>query len=266
MRHERNGACPCGSGSKFKRCCGADPERQAALVDVENAAAFLPALRPSGAAVLSFCARAADELGENDGNVPDDLVADGVALVEAADRAQIVSIFREAAPDAWKRLLEIADRAEQKLVGSAVRGAICDRRPVPRTQLLMIELEEDLPDEVGVRLGAVLPSGAVWSSADAEAALSDLPPGFLWRRVWEPTDGLLYDRVEERHIERVRLLCDALHRHLPLPSLPRASEIMLADCELVLRDDEQARRTAATLLLSHASYLAACAIEAGSLN
>ena len=266
MRHERNDPCPCGSGSKFKRCCGADPERQAALVDVENAAAFLPALRPSGAAVLSFCARTAEDLGENDGNVPDDLVADGVALVDTTDRAQIVSTFREAAPDAWERLLQIADHAEQELVGSAVRGAICDRRPVPRAQLLVIEMEENLPDEVGVRLGAVLPSGAVWSSADAEAVLSHLPRGFLWRPVWEPTDGLLYDRVEERHVERVRLLCDALHRHLPLPSLPRASQIMLADCELVLRDDEQARRTAAMLLLSHASYFAASAIEAGSLN
>jgi hypothetical protein len=137
---------------------------------------------------------------------------------------------------------------------------------VPRTQLLVIEIEDDLPDEVGVRLGAVLPSGAVWSTADAEAVLPDLPRGFLWRRVWEPTKGPLYDRVRERHVERVRLLCDALHRHLPLPSLPRASQIMLADCGLVLRDDEQARRTAATLLLSHASYLAATALEAGSLN
>ena len=198
--------------------------------------------------------------------MPDDLVADAVALVDATDRAQIVSTFREAVPEAWERLLEIADLAEQGLAGSAVRGAICDRRPVPRAQLLVIEMEENLPDEVGVRLGAVLPSGAVWSSADAEAVLSDLPRGFLWRRVWEPTDGPLYDRVEEQHVERIRLLCDALHRHLPLPSLPRASRIMLADCGLVLRDDEQARRTAATLLLSHASYLAASATEAGALN
>jgi hypothetical protein len=266
VRHERNEPCPCGSGSKFKRCCGADPERQAALVNVENAAAFLPTLRPSGAAALSFCARAAEQLGENEGNVPDDLIAEGLAIVDAIDRGQIVSTFREAAPDVWEQLLEIADYAEQQLVGSALRGAICDRRPVPRAQLLVIEVEESLLDEVGVRLGAVLPSGAVWSGADAEAVLSDLPPGFLWRRVWEPTEGVLYDRVEEWHVERVRLLCDALQRHLPLPSLPRASQIMLADCALVLRDYEQARRTAATLLLSHASYLAASANEAGSLN
>ena len=205
-------------------------------------------------------------LGENDGSVPDDIVAAGVALVDDNDRAQITATFREAAPDAWERLAEVADHTQRELVGSAIRGAICDRRPVPRTQLVLFEMEVNLPDEVGVRLGAVLPSGAVWSLADAESVLPELPSGFLWRRVWEPTEGPLLDLVEDWHVERVRLLCDALHRHLPLPSLPRASQIMLADCEAVLRDDAQARRTAATLLLSHASWVAASAFQAESPN
>lgn len=266
MRYRRNDPCPCGSGSKYKHCCGVDPTRRAALVDVRNAAAFLPALRPVGAAVLCYCGRVADELGENEGIVPDDVLAGGVALVDDTDRAQIVYTFSAAAPDVWERLLEIADHAERELVGSAVRGAICDRRPVARAQLVVIETEENLPDELGVRLGAVLPSGAVWSFADAENVLPELPQGFLCDRVWEPTQGPLLDRVEDWHVERVRLLCDALHRHLPLPSLPRASQIVLADCEAVLRDDSRARRTAATLLLSHASWVAASAIQAESRN
>ena len=252
--------------SKYKRCCGVDPARHVALVDVQNAGAFLPALRPVGAAVLRYCGRVADELGENEGSVPDDILAGGVTLVDDTDRAQIVSTFSAAAPDAWARLAEIADHAERELVGSAVRGAICDRRPVSRTQLVLIEVDQNLPDEVAVRLGAVLPSGAVWSFADAENALPELPRGFLWRRVWEPTEGPLLDRVEDLHVERVRLLCNALHRHLPLPSLPRASQIVLADCEAVLHDDWQARRTAATLLLSHASWIAASAIQTESRN
>jgi hypothetical protein len=266
MRCRRNDPCPCGSGSKYKRCCGVDPARCAALTEVRNAAALLPVLRPVGAAVLCYCGRVADELGENEGSVPDDVVAGGVALIDEADRAQIVSTFSAAAPDVWELLLEIADHAERELVGSAIRGAICDRRPVPRTELVVIEMEEDLPDEVGVRLGAVLPSGAVWSFADAHDVLPELPQGFLWHRVWEPTEGPLLDRVEDWHVERVRLLCDALHRHLPLPSLPRASQIVLADCEAVLRDDSQARRTAATLLLSHAGWVAASTIQAESRN
>jgi hypothetical protein len=80
------------------------------------------------------------------------------------------------------------------------------------------------------------------------------------------TDGPLLDRVEDWHVKRVRLLCDALYRHLPLPSLPRASQIVLAACEVVHRDDSQARRTAATLLLSHASWVAASGIQAASPN
>jgi hypothetical protein len=147
---------------KHKRCCGADAGRRAALITVQDAAAFLPALRP-------------------------------------------------------------AAHAERELVGSAIRGAICDRRPVARTHLAVLERDESLPDEIGVRLGAVLPSGAVWSLADAENVLPDLPPGFLGQRVREPKDGPLIERVEDWHVERVRLLCDALRRHLPLPSLPRAT-------------------------------------------
>jgi len=266
MHHRRNDPCPCGSGSKYKRCCGADPARRAALADVHNAAAFLPALRPAGPAVLSYCGRVANELGENEGYVPDEVVAGGVALVEEPDRAEILSTFREAAPDVWEPLQEIAGHAEREVVASAVRGAICDRRPVARSQLLVVEVDENLPDEVGVRLGAVLPSGAVWSFADAEDVLQELPPGFLSRRVWAPNKGPLFERVEDWHVERVRLLCDALHRHLPLPSLPRASRILLADCEAVLRDYSQARRTAATLLLSHAGWVAASAFEAESPN
>jgi SEC-C motif len=108
MRQRRNEPCPCGSGSKYKRCCGADPARHAALVDVQNAAALVPALRPVGADVLCYCGRVADELGENEGSVPDDIVAGGVDLMEDSDRAQVVSTFCATAPEVWARLAEIA--------------------------------------------------------------------------------------------------------------------------------------------------------------
>lgn len=115
----------------------------------ENAAA-LPALRPDGVNVLSFCKRAEERLGEHAGMVPDDVVAGGVALVDDTDRASTVSTFCKAAACVWEQLRGIADRAERELVGSAVRGAICDHWPMPRMQLLVIETEENLPAEVGV--------------------------------------------------------------------------------------------------------------------
>lgn len=256
MRAGRNQPCPCGSGVKYKRCCGAEFGRGAALTQLQNAAALIPALRPRGTEVLAFAGRAAEELGENDGNVPDVVVAEGLPLVDAVDRAQIVACFADACPDEWSRIAPVGDIAERELVGSAIRGAVCDRRPVARTHLVLIEVEEHLPSEVGTRLGLVLPSGAVWGIPDAEAILPELPPGFLWQRVWEPREGPLLERVEDWQADRVRLLCDALARHLPLPSLPRASRIVGADCEAALADDDQARRIAATLLLSLASWLA----------
>jgi hypothetical protein len=225
-------------------------------VELRNAAALIPALRPCGVEVLAYAGRLADELGENDGHVPDGVVAEGLPLVDAVDRAQIVECFADACPGEWSRIASHGETAERELVSSAIRGAVCDRRPVARTHLVLIEVEEHLPSEVGTRLGLVLPSGAVWGIPDAEAVLPELPPGFLWQRVWEPRDGPVLERVEDWHADRVRLLCDALVRHLPLPSLPRASRIVGADCQAALADDEQARRVAATLLLSHASWLA----------
>lgn len=256
MRTGRNAPCPCGSGLKYKRCCGAAPRRDTALAHLQNAAALIPALRPRGTEVLAFAGRTADELGENDGHVPDEVVAEGLPLVDAVDRAQIVACFADACPDEWSRAAAIGEIAERELVGSAIRGAVCDRRPVARTHLVLIEVEEHLPSEVGTRLGLVLPAGAVWGFPDAEAILPELPPGFLWQRVWEPREGPLLERVEDWQADRVRLLCDALARHLPLPSLPRASRIVGTDCEAALADDDQARRVAATLLLSLASWLA----------
>ena len=69
MRARRNESCPCGSGLRFKRCCGADPARRAALIEVQDAAAFLPALRPAGAAVLRYCSGVADDAPFNVGQV-----------------------------------------------------------------------------------------------------------------------------------------------------------------------------------------------------
>lgn len=166
----------------------------------------------------------------------------------------------------WRRCRQLIDHAERELIASAIRGAICDRRPVPRTQLLVIEHSRWLPPSPAVRLGAVLPSGALWSIADVETVLPELPQSFLWQEVREPREGPLLERVEDRHVTRVRLLCDALERHLPIPSLPRASRIVLADSRKVLANDTTARRTAAALLLSHAGFVISMQSSVESMN
>jgi hypothetical protein len=240
--------------------------RRALVSDLWNAAAYVPMLRPVGGAVLAFAVRAAEELGENDGSVPDAVVERALTLVEPDDCAQIIRCFAEAEPETWRRCRRLINQAERELIASAIRGAICDRRPVPRTQLLVIEHSRWLPPSAAVRLGVVLPSGAIWSIADADAVLAELPPDFLWQEVQEPRDGPLLDRVDDRHVARVRLLCDALERHLPIPSLPRASRIVLADSRNVLANDSTARRTAAALLLSHTGWIASMRSPVVSVN
>jgi hypothetical protein len=240
--------------------------RRAVVTELWNAAAFVPMLRPAGAAVLAFAGDAAEELGENDGSVPDAVVERAFALVEPDDCAQIVRCFAEAEPETWRRCRRLINQAERELIASAIRGAICDRRPVPRTQLLVIERSTWLPASAAARLAAVLPSGAIWSIADVDAVLPELPRDFLWQEMQEPREGPLLDRVDDRHVARVRLLCGALERHLPIPSLPRASRIVLADSRKVLANDSTARRTAAALLLSHTGWIASIRSPVGSVN
>jgi hypothetical protein len=243
-----------------------EPSRAAVVTDLANAAAFVPMLRPAGAAVLAFAAGAAEELGENDGSVPGAVVKRALALVEPDDRAQIIRCFAEAEPGTWRRCRQLVDHAERELVASAIRGAICDRRPIPRTQLLVIEHSKWLPPSAALRLGVVLPSGAIWSIADVEAVLPELPQGFLWQEVREPREGPLLERVDDWHVARIRLLCDALERHLPIMSLPRASRIVLADSRKVLANDTTARRAAAALLLSHTGFVLSMQSSVESLN
>jgi hypothetical protein len=155
-----------------------EADHRAVVADISNAAAFLPMLRPVGDAVLAFAARAADELGENDGSVPDAVVDRALALVEPDDCAQIIRCFEEAEQGAWRRCRHLIDHAERELVASAIRGAICDRRPVPRTQLFVIEHSRWLPPSPAVRLGALaFVSCATRSNAISRSRRSRGPRG-----------------------------------------------------------------------------------------
>ena len=264
MRTRRNDTCPCGSGRKFKRCCGDDSvrERESARVDLGNAAAFLPSLRPYGAEVLELARRAAVELGENDGSVPAAVVERALAVLADDDRRAVVAHFAEAEPDVWERAVRALgdDESARDVVASAIRGAVCDRRPVSRVHLVVLEHAEPLPRTVPGRLGLVLPSGAVWTIADAEWLLREYGLHTSWTRWVEEQEPAMLERVDEWQIERVRLLCEATRRALPIPSLPRASGILRRDCRQVARDD------AAALLLSHAAMVAAAGMPMHSLN
>jgi hypothetical protein len=235
-------------------------------MDATNAAAFVPTLRPSGRRVLAYVEQAARELGENDGNVPESILAEARPLVSERDRREIVAAFHAQEPEIYEELVAaIPEQLEQALVASAIKGAICDRRPVPRMHLVLLEHAPTLPKTAAARLSLVLPSGAVWSVREAVSLLED---GVVeWDSSMDDTAPLVVDRVAEWQVDRVRLLAAALADNLPLASLPHASAVVAADCEDALRHAATARATAALLLVSHTAMVAAQkAGEAPSLN
>ena len=235
--------------------------RRAAIAEAEGAAAFVPSLRPSGTAVLAYAAQVADELGENEGNVPTALVAKGVRLVDENDRRSIVRCFETKEPGLCARLRRaIPNELERALVRGAIRGAICDRRPVSRVHVLVLEHVSPLPKTPAARLALVLPSGAVWSIEDALSFLDERGLPSDWDR-WVPSvEPAVLERVEDWQAERVGLLAGALERQLPYASLPRASKLLARDCAHACQRDDVARATAGALLISHATMAAATGI------
>ncbi len=173
----RNERCPCGSGEKFKRCCGtreaqAALERQASALEELAALPFLfPRLRPRGDAFAAWAERVATaELGAP-------RFDEGLALVEAAERERIGRDAEEH-PQVWQSL--VADLADEDLarkivVSGAVVAGVWERRT---RDSLALALLEDSPDEDAAEaLALVLDAGDLWNvfeSASADAALAEL--------------------------------------------------------------------------------------------
>jgi hypothetical protein len=103
------------------------------------------------------------------------------------------------------------------------------------------------------------------SCSQAPSGVSPTPSTFCGAPIWisrasrPRTQGRPLPRPRGGLARRARPA--SLRRTPPslAASLRRASRIVSADCEAVLRNDAQARRTAAMLLLSHACMLTAAA-------
>ena len=64
-----------------------------------------PELRPRGEEVIAFAEETAAMLGEDDFHVPPDLLAEGLARVELAERRRLVEHFAADQPTGWRRLV-----------------------------------------------------------------------------------------------------------------------------------------------------------------
>jgi len=252
----RNERCPCGSGEKFKRCCGtreaqAALERQASALEELAGLPFLfPRLRPRGDAFAAWAERVATaELGAP-------RFDEGLALVEAAERERIGREQAEEHPQVWQSL--VADLADEDLarkivVSGAVVAGVWERRT---RDSLALALLEDSPDEDAAEaLALVLDAGDLWNvfeSASADAALAELDDDLddeAYELMWNATI------VEEArrlggpwHDARLAELVARVRSRLPLEDFATASAALVRACDEFERDARGRERLAALLL------------------
>jgi SEC-C motif-containing protein len=251
----RNERCPCGSGEKFKRCCGtreaqAVIERKAgALEELITLAQLFPRLRPRGEAFGAWADRvAALELGGP-------RLDEGLALVEPAELGRIERAHAEEFPDVWRSLVDdLGDEqfAREAVVRGAVAAGVWERRPLDATALRWLGSPDEDPSEV---LALVLDAGDLWSvheSVTAEAALVELDEGLddeAYELAW---NAALAERASglwtEWHDARLAELVARLGSRLPLEDLPAATVTLAAACEAFAHDAVVRRRVGDMLL------------------
>jgi hypothetical protein len=248
----RNAPCPCGSGRKFKRCHGQAPGAAAgeqrkldALGEVRDLAALFPFLRPGGESFGRFADRAADELGMHDGDIPQEVVEEGMALIDARGRRRLVESFASANGRLWRALCTSVgdpDLAARALVAGAVRAAIGERQLPPRSVLEEAERAEQVIDTPAKALLFLVSGAGVWSILDAAAAgesASGFPLGSPpWLRA---VDAVAWEVAGAAHDARFRQLTRHLARRLPLARLPRLSVLLAEACSAVRDDDALVR-------------------------
>jgi hypothetical protein len=229
-----------------------------ALDSAARLARLFPALRPIGPEALAFAQHAADELEEDDGHVPTDLLERGLALLGRGEPRRLGRMFAACQPEGWSRLLEDAggrkEDLERAIAEGALTVAICERRARPRGLIAAFEDPRDAPPpDAGAAVGLVLEPAYLWCITDAIEAAPRAPSpdadDATWLAVVESIP------VSSVQLARLRMLSEPLRRQLPIRSLPRASGVLRRDLAQVEQNDQAARRAAALLLLGASASL-----------
>lgn len=194
-----------------------------------NLAGFFPWLRPESSEVLRFAEEVADDLGPNDGEVPQERIDEGVALLGPDERRRLVTCFADRHPDQWAAVGSDAGDVpalERSLVAGVVRVAILERRLPP--QLRLDHLERGIapvrsPQDA---LAVTLPPEAVWSAIDEQAAEQAAANAETERDWLRAIMTVALARMHEAHTPRVQALAAALRRRLPAAGFPTASAVL----------------------------------------
>ncbi len=181
-RTPRNAPCSCGSGRKFKLCCGTtrDQERQlrrqfGVFEEIASLPMHFPQLRPRGKKIGALLDRAVRD------GVDKATLADAVALLERRERSRIERSHAKEFPAVWRSLCaELGDEqiAREAVVLGAVLAALDERVPLHPELLALIEDTATDGDDPIEPLALALEAGDLWSlgeSVQADEALASIP-------------------------------------------------------------------------------------------
>lgn len=254
----RNEPCPCGSGRKYKRCCGFDRAAERSLEEQLGAVetlARLPFLSP----------RLVPDSDGYDAWVGHVLAGEREASTETAiaavgddELARIVSACLDLYPEAWEELAPRcgSDRdAVGALLGGVVAAGIRDHLTVERYVVELVEGSDDLSADPLEALSLCLDGDRLWSTADgaeadlAIAAIPDWADDELYDRRWAEILWRTADRLwTDWHRRRLARLVGRVEAQLPFVGFPRASGAIAVACERCATDADFRRNLAAELL------------------
>jgi hypothetical protein len=253
----RNAPCPCGSGRKYKKCCGFDRAHERLLeerLDVLEQLALLPfhepRLRPLSA---TFDAWARAVIAGTIAATPDE----AVESIGDEERRRILAVNRDELGASWD---ELALRAGAELVNGAVlagaaAAGVRDLRPPPTDVLeLLEELDEVLAEPLDA-LSWVIGGEALWSRRETELVESGIHriPDWLdddaYEARWRETIvDFAAGAATEWHARRLARLVERARRRLPYDGFPATTAAVSAGCERFDADTASRARLAALLL------------------
>lgn len=241
MKIGRNDPCPCGSGTKVKRCCGVDGVQRSrdALDDLFTLAFHFPRQRPTSATFDAW----AEQAGSN---LTRELLEDGLAQLGSAEMARIPSEFAATYPQVWETILTEAgnrdDALKIALAGAVVAGLEERQRQLDFAALELLDADEDAREDPVESLALVLVPGDLWSVLEVVEAVDLFDGGasvaVIAERLWS-----------DWHEHRLDKLVRRLQTRLPISGFPTASAAIETACRTFQTDHSVRTRLRAELLL-----------------
>ena len=254
----RNDRCPCGSGRKYKKCCGSDrataralEERLSAIEDIARLAFRSPRLVPLCDAYDIWVHGVI--AGELDANTDE-----AIATLDADEMRRIVESCLALYSAEWSALVarcQSEHDALTALLGGAVAAGIRDHRPPEPANLELVDTSDDLTGDPLEALALCLDGGQLWDPAEGREAdrAIDAIPDWVGDDVYElrwrqALDDIAARRTTDWHRLRLRRLVARINEQLPYEGFPRASTAIRVGCEQFAADEAFRSRLAATLL------------------